>query len=79
MSPAQKGNFLKFINQICEAKALNGAIRTALHIKGTYTAQELAKPFVVAYLVPNLDNAEVKQTAINSMFTSSQNLFGKTE
>ncbi|MBO5610617.1 MAG: hypothetical protein J5929_09670 [Eubacterium sp.] len=76
MSAAQKGQFMKFINQICEAKALNGAIRTALHIRGTYTAADLAKPFVVAYLVPNMDNNEVKQTAINSMFQSSQNLFG---
>ncbi len=76
MSAAAKAQFMKFRNQICEAKALNGAIRTALHIKGTYTAAELAKPFVVAYLVPNMDNDEVKQTAINSMFQSSQNLFG---
>lgn len=78
MSAAQKGQFMKFRNQICEAKALNGAIRTALHIKGTYTAAELQKPFVVAYLVPNMDNSEVKQTAINNMFQSSQNLFGAT-
>lgn len=76
MTEAQKREFLKHLPQICEAKALNGAIRTALQIKGTYTLEELKKPFVVAYLVPNLDNADVKRVAIESMFASSKNLFG---
>lgn len=78
MSDRQKQEFLKHLPQICEAKALNGAIRTALQIKGTYTLQELEKPFVVAYLVPNLDNADVKRAAIESMFASSERLFGKS-
>ena len=77
MTYKQKAEFMKHLPQICEAKALNGAIRTALHIKGTYTAEELRKPFVVAYLVPNLNHEEVKQAAINSMFQSSQKIFGK--
>lgn len=76
MTEKQKAEFMKHLPQICEAKALNGAIRTALHIKGTYTADELNKPFVVAYLVPNLNHEEVKQAAISSMFQSTQKLFG---
>lgn len=76
MSDKQKTEFLKHLPQICEAKALNGAIRTALHIKGTYTLEELKKPFVVAYLVPNLNNEDVKSAAIENMFQSSNNLFG---
>lgn len=76
MTDKQRLEFMKHLPQICEAKALNGAIRTALHIKGTYTKQELQKPFIVAYLVPNLNNGEVKRIAIESMFQSSQNLFG---
>lgn len=76
MTPEQRAEFMKHMPQICEAKALNGAIRTALHIKGTYTLDELKKPFVVAYLVPNLNHKEVKQAAIDSMFQSSRNLFG---
>lgn len=76
MSDKQKAEFLKHLPQICEAKALNGAIRTALHIKGTYTLEELKKPFVVAYLVPNLNNNDVKSAAIENMFRSSGNLFG---
>ncbi len=77
MKPDQKKEFLKFLPQICEAKALNGAIRTALHIKGTYTQEELKKPFVVAYLIPNLDHDDVKQAAISNMFQSTNTLFGK--
>lgn len=75
MTHNQKVEFLRHMPQICEAKALNGAIRTALHIKGTYTREELERPFVVAYLVPNLDNEDVKKAAIGSMFQSSGNLF----
>ncbi|MGL5436620.1 MAG: hypothetical protein ACRDBO_14645 [Lachnospiraceae bacterium] len=77
MSDKQRMEFMRHLPQICEAKALNGAIRTALHIKGTYTLDELRKPFVVAYLVPNLDNEDVKGAAIDSMFASSNRLFGK--
>lgn len=76
MTAKQRVEFMKHLPQICEAKALNGAIRTALHIKGTYTLEELKKPFVVAYLVPNLNHDEVKRAAIENMFQSSQRLFG---
>ena len=76
MTTKQKSEFMKHISQICEAKAMNGAIRTALHIKGTYTLDELQKPYVVAYLVPNLNHEEVKRAAIGSMFESSRRLFG---
>lgn len=75
MSDKQRAEFMKHLPQICEAKALNGAIRTALHIKGTYTLAELKKPFVVAYLVPNLNHDEVKRAAIDNMFQSTYNLF----
>lgn len=76
MTEKQKAEFMKHLPQICEAKALNGAIRTALHIKGTYTLQELEKPFVVAYLVPNLNHEDVKRAAIENMFQSAQKMFG---
>lgn len=76
MTDRQRVEFMKHLPQICEAKALNGAIRTALHIKGTYTLEELKKSFVVAYLVPNMNHDEVKKAAISSMFHSSRRLFG---
>ena len=76
MSEKQKAEFMKHLPQICEAKALNGAIRTALHIKGNYTLDELKKPFIVAYLVPNMQQEDVKKAAIESMFRASASLFG---
>lgn len=78
MTDKQRAEFMKHLPQICEAKALNGAIRTALHIKGTYTLEELKKPFVVAYLVPNLNHDEVRRAAISSMFGAAQRLFGNS-
>ena len=64
MTDKQKAEFLKFRNEMCETKALNRALRAAMQIKGTYLIEEFKKPFVVAYLVPNLDNAEVKEKAV---------------
>ena len=76
MTEAQRKEFLKFRSEMCETKAINRALRAAMHIKGTYTLQELQKPFVVAYLVPNLDNELVKQEAVRHFFTSAQELYG---
>lgn len=76
MTPAQKAQFMKFRAEHCESKALNRAIRAALMIKPTYTLEELKKPFVVAYLVPNLNNPEVKARAIDGFFAGAQALYG---
>lgn len=76
MTEAQRKEFLKFRNEMCETKAINRALRAAMHIKGTYLLEELRKPFVVAYLVPNLDNEAVKEEAVRHFFTSAQELYG---
>ena len=76
MGDTQRKEFLKFRSEMCETKAINRALRAAMHIKGTYTIEELRKPFVVAYLVPNLNNEDVKAEAIRHMFTSAQELYG---
>jgi len=76
MTPAQKAQFMKFRAEHCESKALNRAIRAALMIKPTYTLEELKKPFVVAYLVPNLNNPDVKARAIDGFFAGAQALYG---
>lgn len=79
MSDAQRAEFLKFRNEMCESKALNRALRTAMQIKGTYLIEEFKKPFVVAYLVPNLDNPEVREEAVKSFFGASHELYGATQ
>lgn len=75
MRPKQAEEFMKFRCEMCETKAMNRALRSAMHIKGTYTLQELQKPFVVAYLVPNLDNPDVRGEAVKKMFSASDRLF----
>lgn len=76
MTENQRREFLKFRSEMCETKAINRALRAAMHIKGTYSLQELQKPFVVAYLVLNLNNELVKQEAVRHFFTSAQELYG---
>lgn len=76
MSDKQRAEFLKFRNEMCESKALNRALRAAMQIKGTYLLEEFKKPFVVAYLVPNLDNETVKEKAVEAFFSSSHELYG---
>lgn len=76
MTDNQRREFLKFRSEMCETKAINRALRAAMHIKGTYSLHELQKPFVVAYLVPNLNNELVKQEAVRHFFTSAQELYG---
>jgi hypothetical protein len=76
--PKQIEEFTKFRTEHCATKALNRALRAAMQIKSTYLSEEFKKPFIVAYLVPNLDNADVKEAAIKNMFCSADNLFGKT-
>lgn len=76
MTDKQAAEFLKFRNEMCESKALNRALRTAMQIKGTYSIEEFKKPFVVAYLVPNLDNEAVREKAVESFFASKNELYG---
>lgn len=76
MTEKQKAEFLKYRNEMCESKALNRALRAAMQIKGTYLLEEFKKPFVVAYLVPNLDNKVVKEKAVEAFFSSSRELYG---
>lgn len=76
MSDKQRAEFMKFRNEMCESKALNRALRTAMQIKSTYFIEEFKKPFVVAYLVPNLDNPVVREKAVESMFGAAEQLYG---
>lgn len=76
MADRQRKEFMKFRSEMCESKALNRALRTAMQIKSYYSLDELKKPFVVAYLVPNLDNPDVKKKAVDSMFDAANDLYG---
>ena len=74
-----KKNFnqiMKFRSALCESKALNRAIRKALHIKSKYTAEELSKPFVVPFVVPNTEDSDMKKAMIDKYRISTNILFG---
>lgn len=76
MTEKQRAEFMKFRSEMCESKALNRALRTAMQIKSSYLIEEFGKPFVVAYLVPNLDNPTVREEAVKSMFGAANDLYG---
>ena len=76
MTEKQRAEFMKFRSEMCESKALNRALRTAMQIKSSYLIEEFRKPFVVAYLVPNLDNPTVREEAVKSMFGAANDLYG---
>lgn len=76
MTEKQRAEFMKFRSEMCESKALNRALRTAMQIKSSYLIEEFKKPFVVAYLVPNLDNPAVREEAVKSMFGAANDLYG---
>jgi hypothetical protein len=71
----QLTQFLSHKRAQCETKTLNRALREAMGIKATYTAEELKKPFVVAHVVPNLSDPDLKQAVISKYAQSSAMLF----
>lgn len=79
MTEKQKSQYIKFRNEICESKALNRAFRAALLLKPTYSIEELKKPFVVAFLVPNLNDPDVKAAVLKKYSQSMNNLFGSID
>lgn len=72
----QLTQFLSHRRAQCETKALNRCLREAMGIKSTYTKEELEKPFVVAQVVPNLDNPDFKEVLMKNCSQSMTSLFG---
>jgi hypothetical protein len=75
-SDAKSATEKQFLNEQCETKALNRALRGAMMIKSTYTAAELKKPFVVAVVVENLADEDMKKAKIAQYIESTSMLFG---
>lgn len=59
----------------CETKALLRALRAGLGIKGSYTQQELKKPFAVAVVVLNTTDPELKAALIQRYAAGESALF----
>lgn len=75
MSEAQYKRFLPHRASIAESKALMRCIRDALGLASTYARQELAKPFVIAHVVPNLDAPEIREALAGNYLQSMGLLF----
>lgn len=76
MSEKQYQQFFPYRTEQCETKALNRALREALMVKSTYTPAELQKPFAVAYVVPNLNDPDIKKAVAARYASSVAGLFG---
>lgn len=79
MTEKQFAAFFPFRTEQCETKALNRALREALMINSTYQAGELQKPFAVAYVVPNMDDPDLKKVMVAKYAEGVSTLFGGNE
>ncbi len=75
-SPGQYAMAYKFRAAHAESKALNRAIRAALAIKGTYTKEELERPFAIPMISPDFDNPKLQEAMIARFSKSDSDLFG---
>ena len=61
----------------CESKALLRALRSALGIQGSYTKEQLKKPFAVALVVLNAHDPDLRAAIIQRFAQSQDALFGR--
>jgi hypothetical protein len=78
MLPKELSNARKHIQSLCETKAIYRALRKLFSLRQKYTKAELARPWVVPKLVPNLDlnDPDQKRAAIAEATAGTRGLFG---
>lgn len=69
-------NPTKHMGSNCETKALLRAGRAGLGLKGSYTLDELSKPFAVALVVLNTQDPDMKKALIARYAAGQDALFG---
>jgi hypothetical protein len=79
LEQAALGDKRRHIQSLAESKALYRALRKILQLRQKYTRAELARPFVIPKLVPNLDpNDPDQKRALIAMATGAETrLFGQ--
>lgn len=79
MSASQAKMYRQFADEQTESKALMRAARAFLNIKTSYTKEELAKPFLIARSVPDIDTSdpEIKRMVAQKMIDSTFALYGE--
>lgn len=76
MTPAQRPKAREFILEQAESKAKNRVIRAFLAIRGSYTAAEIAKPFVIPKLVwtGDTDDPEIRKILAEKAFDTAHGI-----
>lgn len=78
MSDAQRKRVIANRAAVVESKAFMRAIRAALGISGSYTMDDIRKPFVIAHIVPNLNAPEIREVMASNVMASMGMLFAPT-
>jgi len=65
----------KYAAEECASKALLRAMRSCLAIRSGYTAEELAKPFAIAKLILDSEDADAKRTLLSNMSNAQAQLY----
>lgn len=71
----------KYKDQLCESGAQARVKRDLLGLKGTYSKEELQRPFVVIRVVlkPDYDDPEIKRMLTQAAISAEGQLFGTTQ
>lgn len=74
-SPGDLRTARKFASELCASKALNRALRQCLAIKSSYTSAELSKPYAVAKLILDSNDADSKAALLANMTNAQAQLY----
>ncbi len=69
----------KFLERLAETGAKTRCIRAMLSIRGKYTPEQIARPFVVAGVVTDMSRPEMQQLALQQAAAVIPALFGPTQ
>ncbi len=75
MKSGQVPGARKFITEQCCSKAKLRAIRSILGMPGSYTKEELRKPFIIPKLVPDTSDSMAREMVIAGMMGARQLLY----
>ena len=78
MSDKQRQRVIANRAAVCESKAFMRAIRAALGLAGSYTMQDIQKPFVIAHIVPNFNAPEIREVMAANVMQNMGMLFTPT-
>lgn len=78
MTDKQRQRIITNRAAVCESKAFMRAIRAALGLAGSYTMEDIRKPFVIAHIVPNFNAPEIREVMAANVMQSVGMMFAPT-